>query len=118
LKQQDSYKTILVISTGLLVFYFFGGNKYLLYAALVISIACILIPALALKITQLWFKLATVLGWVNARILLTVIFFLVLFPVALLRRLFTSGKNISANAQSLYVVRNHVFTAKDMENPW
>jgi hypothetical protein len=118
LKQQDTYKTILVISTGLLLFYFLNDNKYWLYASMAINILSILFPVAAVKITQFWFKLATVLGWLNARILLTAIFFIVLFPVALLRRIFSPKRKNEINSKSFYVVRNHLYTAKDMENTW
>ncbi|MGZ5243277.1 MAG: SxtJ family membrane protein [Bacteroidia bacterium] len=118
MKPQDTYKTILVISTGLLLFYWWKDNIYWLYACLAINILCVFFPIVAHWINKFWFKLATILGWINARILLTIIFFLVLFPVALLRRLLHSKKNISPASQSFYVVRNHLFTAKDMENPW
>lgn len=117
MKQQDTYKTILVISTGLLLIYVWTDHIYWLYASLAISIASIFFPVTAVKITQLWFKLAVALGWLNARILLTTIFFIVLLPVALLRRIFTRQSK-PANSNSFYVVRNHLFTAKDMENPW
>ena len=48
----------------------------------------LLVPA-ALRIpNRVWWRFATVLGWVNSRILLTVFFFAVLTPVGGLMRLF------------------------------
>lgn len=47
----------------------------------------LLAPA-ALRIpNRLWWRFATVLGWINSRILLTLFFFLVLTPVGCLLRL-------------------------------
>ena len=35
-----------------------------------------------------WMKLGSVLGWINSRIILGIIFFLVLFPIAFIMKLF------------------------------
>jgi hypothetical protein len=45
-------------------------------------------PAAALRVRAAWMFFAGVLGWINSRILLSAIFFLLLTPVALVRRLF------------------------------
>ena len=45
-------------------------------------------PGLVLTIRRGWMAFAAVLGWVNSRIILSVLFFGVLTPISLLRRLF------------------------------
>ncbi len=117
MQTHDSYRTVLVITTALLLFYWWKQVDALLYIALVINMLCIFFPALSSKISQLWYKLAFVLGWVNARILLTAIFFIVLLPVALLRRILTSEKK-QHTKNTYYITRNHFFNSRDMENPW
>jgi Saxitoxin biosynthesis operon protein SxtJ len=44
-------------------------------------------PAGALGVRTAWMKLAGAIGWVNSRILLGVLFFVVLTPISLFRRL-------------------------------
>ncbi len=44
-------------------------------------------PALLRPLHFVWMKLATALGWVNTRIILAILFFLIFTPLALLRRL-------------------------------
>jgi hypothetical protein len=52
-----------------------------------VLLLCGLIAPLVLKhVHRGWWKLAVVLGWVNSRVLLTVLFVLVLTPVGLLAR--------------------------------
>ncbi len=57
-----------------------GGSVLLLLGALA--------PRLLAPIYVAWMRLAGVLGWINTRILLGVMFFVVVTPIALLGRLF------------------------------
>jgi hypothetical protein len=45
-------------------------------------------PAGALAVRAAWMRFAGLIGWFNSRVLLTVLFFVVLTPLALARRLF------------------------------
>lgn len=45
-------------------------------------------PMLLAPVYVVWMKLAFLLGWVNSRILLCVIFFLIITPIALIARIF------------------------------
>jgi hypothetical protein len=49
-------------------------------------------PAGALRVRTAWLGLGALLGWINTRILLGAFFFLVLTPVALIRRLAQTRK--------------------------
>jgi hypothetical protein len=44
-------------------------------------------PSLVLALRAGWLKFAGAVGWINSRILLTVLFFVVITPMALIRRL-------------------------------
>lgn len=59
-------------------------------ALAVILLLCSAIPPAAMVFHRAWMTLAGVLGYVNSRILLTVIFYLILTPLGLVRRLFGS----------------------------
>jgi len=50
--------------------------------------AGLLAPTLLRVPNRIWWRFATVLGWINSRILLTVVFFAVLTPFGFLLRLF------------------------------
>ncbi len=56
-----------------------GGLAFVAVAAAV--------PAAALGVRAAWMKFAGAIGWVNSRILLGIFFFLIITPVALIRRL-------------------------------
>ena len=53
----------------------------------VLIVLAALMPALLKRPNDLWWRLARVLSYVNARVLLTVLFFAVLVPVGVVRRL-------------------------------
>jgi hypothetical protein len=118
--QKDLYKTILVIVTGLLVIALIFEIDWLNLVALSIGAISIFFPAIGKAIEWAWFKLAMALGWVNARILLSIIYFVFLLPLAWVSRLFTKDPLMlrSRKTSSLFTTRNHLYTKKDLENIW
>jgi hypothetical protein len=120
-QSQDRFKTILVIVTGLLAFAWIFNIPVLGKIALAIGAISIFIPPAAKAIEWAWLKLALALGWVNSRILLSIIYFLFLMPIAWVSRLFTKDplalkkKN---DRTTLFVTRDHLYTGKDLENIW
>jgi hypothetical protein len=119
-QSQDRFKTILVIVTGLLALAVVFHIQWLLYIALAVGACSIFSGAAARGIEWAWIKLATILGWVNSRILLSVIYFLFLLPLAWVSRLFTKDPLTLRRKKtaSLFVTRNHQYTKKDLENIW
>lgn len=126
MKNQDRYKTLLVIVVGLLVISKILEKKYgidpttLIYVAIGIGFLSILSSFFAKWIEWAWLKLALGLGWINSRILLTVIYFIFLLPIAWLSRLFTNDplKLKTKNEPSLYLTRDHLYKKEDLENIW
>jgi hypothetical protein len=118
--EADKAKAQLVIVTGLLVLYFIFDALFLLYAAVAIGVLSIAVPAAGNLIVKGWYKLAEVLGAINGRILLSIVFFIILFPIAVLSRI--GKKNPLTlkrdNEKSAFAERNHLYTAKDLENVW
>ncbi|RAK02853.1 hypothetical protein LX87_00973 [Larkinella arboricola] len=116
----DRAKAQLVIVTGLVVLYFVFNSVYWLYAASAVGLLSVLVPAAGNGIAWLWFKLAEGLGFVNSKIILTVLFGLVLVPIAWLYRRTT--KNPLAikrpESDSLYHERDHTYTKDDLEHTW
>ena len=80
------------------------------------------IAPLATLISQLWLKLSHLLGAVMSRVLMSLVFFLVLLPLALLRRLFTRNDSLQlkrkADGASYYTEEVKKYTANDLQFPW
>ncbi|PCH99257.1 MAG: hypothetical protein COB85_00295 [Bacteroidetes bacterium] len=112
-------EAILVIVTGLLVFYFIFEIDELVYIALVVAVISLLSKWVASKIVWLWYKLSEVMGYVMSRILLSAVFFLFLYPISILYKLFNKDPlKLRRSDQSYYESRDHKYTAKDLKNPW
>ena len=121
-KNKKDAETILVIATGFLILHIVLEIKLLLWIALGISILYLVFPSLGKKIVWLWGKIGEILGWINTRILLTIVFFIFLMPVAFIAKLFSKDKlqlkkKIGSNT-SYYIERNHQYQKKDLENVW
>lgn len=118
---EDKSKAQLVIVTGMLALYFIFKKDWLLYVGLFVGLAGVFVPFIGDLIVKGWYKLAEGLGYINSRILLSLIFFLVLFPVAVLARM-GRGKNLlglrNDPSKSAFAERNHRYEAKDLKNVW
>lgn len=126
LSKEEKVKTLLVIVVGFLVLYFlfnyFWGKevKTFLYISGGIGVLSLLSEKISDGILWVWFKIAHVLGWINTRILLTIIFFLVLTPFALIQKLLVRKNFLSLKDKSdtVYHTRNHQYQPEDFENIW
>jgi len=118
--QNKSKETVLVITVGFLILYMIFKVKVFLSLALIIGVAGVLSSWLSEKIHFFWHKLSLLLGKVSNGILLTLVFFLVLTPVGLFRRLFKKNDmtRIDRGQQSNFTEREHSFTKQDLENTW
>lgn len=119
-KNYQAKETVLVITVGFLVLYVVFKKTVFLYVALGIGLAGVLSFDLSEKIHWVWNKLSLLLGAVSNRVLLGIVFFLVLTPMALIRRM--RGKDglrrFDRGATSNFSRREHVFEKGDLEKVW
>jgi hypothetical protein len=111
----------LTITVGLLVFFIWLKKPWLLYGALGVGAAGLFSPWLAQKIYQGWWMLARGMGWLNGKILLSLVFFVILVPLAwIARRLNAIDLQLRKKDadESYYTVRDHQYESNDLENTW
>ncbi len=73
------------------------------------------------RVVQAWLGFSGVLSRLNSRVVLTLVFFLSLTPLALLYRLFTKNPLMlkkDRKAPTYFKNRNHTFGRKDFEKMW
>jgi hypothetical protein len=121
--KSNPYQTILVIVTGfiLLAFVFSSIEKYLYFLALIVATLSLISHAIRDSMVWGWEKFSHAVGWFNAKVLLSIVFFLFLTPIALLSRIFRKKDTLMLKRppdNSAFVERNHAFTSRDLENPW
>jgi uncharacterized membrane protein YcgQ (UPF0703/DUF1980 family) len=118
--KEKNQETILAIVLGLLVIWYFFQFTTLIYISIALIVIALFIQSLASYITWFWMKLSHVMGWVMSKVILSVVFFLILFPIAMLARLFTKDHLMlkKEGRSSHYKERNVTYSKEDLENPW
>jgi len=102
---------------------FIGRHRLPLWPWIVgfgLSVPALLRPQLLHYIFVGWRHLGRALGWVNSRILLSAIFYLVIVPMGLCMRLLGKdpmAREFDPDARS-YRVRSAIRSVKDMEKPY
>lgn len=122
MSREKQLETILVVSTALLLFFLIFNVSWLLYSAFALSLLSLISGTFSYWFTRGWLGFSEILGFVMSRLIMTLLYFLVLTPVALLYRVFNKDPlqlNRNRNRSgSYYTHRGHIYTAKDLENTW
>lgn len=113
-------ETILVLVLACGVFFWLTKNNYLLLAAAVIGAVGLFIPSAAKGIHWAWMKLAQGMGYVMSKVILSIVFFVFMLPIAAISRLFTKNKNVQmkAGAATYFKERNFTYDKESLENVW
>lgn len=120
MNERKHQETILVISAGLLVFYyFFRDLTWLVWGALTLNLIGAFLPKIAGYISWAWFKLAEGMGFVMSKVILSLVFYIFLFPIAMLSKLFTH-KDFLLKKDSIttWHDKNHTYRSDDLEKMW
>lgn len=118
--KQDSYKTVLTISMGLVVVYLINHSVYALYLLCVVAGFSLLSERIANVVHVLWMKLAKLLSYIAPNILLSIIFFLILTPIALIQKLFHKNKSFNSSINGITTFQESLkrFDMSHFEKPW
>ncbi len=121
MEKTETLKTIAVLSAALIGAYLIFGASWLVWAALLLLIGGVFETRITTSLARYWLKFAMVLGNVNSKIILAVIYFAVLTPVAFLFRIFNRPlvDHFRANKRSSYFdVLNKTYQKSDFEKMW
>lgn len=118
--QEKKYETILAIVLGLLVISLFTNAKALVIASAILAFVGLMIPMVSGWITWLWLKISHVMGWVMSKVIMSIVFYLVLFPISVLAKLSKKDqlKLKKSNEPTYYTTRNYQYSPEELENPW
>jgi len=113
-------RTVLTIVVGFVVVSVVTHYNWALWVAIIIGIIGLLSPLLAQKIQDLWMGLALILSYFIPPILLSLIFFLMLFPIAVLSRLFGEKDPLQLKRTNTSLFKNvdRSFTKESFEKPF
>lgn len=99
-----------------------GDDRTFLFAALSLLIVNMIRPTLFKPIARIWIGLSFMLGTVMSKILLTIIFFLIVTPVGIVRKWLGADamqlKKWNKDKTSVFMVRQKIYQHSDLENPY
>lgn len=104
-----------------LILFLFSPQRIWVVAALIFLLIGMVSPKLYRPAAFIWFKLSHFLGGIASKVLLTIIFFAVLTPIGLLRKL--TGADAMAlkkwkTPESAFKERDITFSAADLKKPY
>ena len=118
-RAQDAGMALILIA--LLVAYVGNDQRYLA-AGIVLLIVNMTYPNLFKPFARLWFGLSHILGAVMSRLILGLIFFLMVLPVGLIRRIMGKDslnlRKWKKGSETVFVVRDITFSKNNIEKPY
>ncbi|MBZ5707056.1 MAG: hypothetical protein LAN63_17050 [Acidobacteriia bacterium] len=120
--KDQSRDTGMAVVLLLLLLFISRKREGWLFGAIGLHVLNMIVPQIYRPIAVVWLGLSDLLGTVVPRILLAIVFFVVVTPIGILRRL--TGKDslklraFKASPDSVMVERNHTFIGGDLERPY
>jgi hypothetical protein len=101
----------------------FLGEKYIFVPlSIIFLILNMVVPTMYRKFARIWLGLSHLIGTIVSKIILTLIFYLLVTPVGVIRRLMGRDalqiKEWKNDTSSAFAVRDHVFDAYEIEKPY
>lgn len=118
--RSNTAHTILTIIVGLLIVYYFFRHEWLLILMICIGVLSAFSAWIRYYIDHIWMKLAKLLGLVIPNILLGMVFFILILPIALLARTFRKKSPVVLRKPmtTLFLMTRKEFLAQSFEKPW
>ena len=121
LSRYKALETMCLLAAAAICFSILFRTQVFLYIALAFLVTGTFLTGLTEIISRGWLTFANVLGTINSRIILSIIFFLFVTPVALFYRLLHGDFmdiRKDPTRKTYYKARDHVYSAGDLEKPW
>jgi uncharacterized membrane protein len=114
-KQSVEFGLVTILVTNLLAIYF--KQSYFVFAALFLTLITLIVPTVFNPFAAFWFWLSNILSSTGSRVLLTIVFFIVVTTVGLIRRLLKRDSlkidQFKKSTKSVMTDRDHLYTAVD-----
>tara|TARA_Y100000385_G_C12991274_1_gene592916 strand:+ start:742 stop:1089 length:348 start_codon:yes stop_codon:yes gene_type:complete len=115
MKLEKAYQTNIVLAIGFLILGLVFKINYLLYLPLIVLVMSAMSETLAKWIAKSWMFLGEQMGKVSGFIVLSLVFFIFLTPLALLKKTF-EGKEAAKNSN--WKAQNQSFPKESFSKAW
>jgi hypothetical protein len=106
----------------LLIIEYIRHPDWLVICAMVALVLTMIWPPAFKPLAKVWFGFSHLLGTVVSKIILSIVFFLIVTPMGLIRKAFGADpmkcRQWKKDDESVLVDRNHLYTKKDIEKPY
>jgi hypothetical protein len=96
-------------------------NKEFLVISGIFLAVSLFVPIVIYPVAYLWQKCAELLGMIIPKIFFGLVFFVIILPMGIFRRI-TKGDTLFVsnwrNSKTVFINRNHLFNKQDLENPY
>lgn len=118
--KQNNKEIVLSVQLGLLVAGYLTDSITFFIISLLIGLACNLSPIIENGISRTWLFIGQTIGQITKTIILTIIYYLLLTPLGLLKRIFTRDQYhfYKAPAKSAWQRIDKLYDSEDLANPW
>lgn len=119
---EQSKDTGLALILILLLIGYFTGNVLFYKLAIPVLLIVMIVPSWFYPLAILWFGFSTLLGTIMSQIILSMVYILIVMPVALVRRMAGIDtlklKQFRKSNATVMQVRNHIYKRSDIEKPY
>lgn len=94
-----------------------GINLSLIIPASILFLLALIVPGFLVPIYKVWMRLGAILGRINSFLILSIIFYCVVTPIGLIRRIFSKGSKFAYKTAkgSYWIKRASNNTVEDMK---
>jgi hypothetical protein len=114
-KQTVEFGLVTILVATFLAIYL--RQNYFIIAAFFLTLITIIVPIVFYPFAAAWFLLSKILSAVGSRVLLSLVFFIVVTPVGMFRRLLNRDslkiKQFKKSTKSVMTDRDHLYTPED-----
>jgi hypothetical protein len=118
-QSRDSGLALVLIS---LILAWATSTQFFLPLGIGLLVVTMTAPGLFRPFAKVWFGLSHAMGTVVSRILLTILFYIMVIPVGIIRRLLGKDamqlKSWKEGRTSVFQTRDHLFTSQDLDHPY
>lgn len=116
----DPAKTLLTITVVLVLLYLIYGKIWLLWAAFGLGFTGLLSGTIARGVNYLWEKLTFILGLIIPNIILGIIYYLFLTPIAIAQKLFTGSDplDLKKPANTNWKITGRTYDSRSFHKTW
>ena len=121
-QDQQSKDAGLALVLILLIIYYFAKIDTLILPALVVLVLVMAIPKVFRPFAIIWFGFSHHLGNFVSKIILTLLFYIILVPISLIRRMLKADplqlEIWQSSNNSAFKTYNHQYEKSDLKNPY